>query len=55
MIRVMVGYWIVCITVISFIFCIAEDDIKRETAYSGSHWDISGHAIIWPVVDRRVR
>ena len=36
MIRVMVGYWIVCITVISFILYIVEDDIKEKLLIVGA-------------------
>lgn len=36
MIRVMFGYWTVCITVISFILCIAEDDIKEKLLIVGA-------------------
>ena len=56
MIRVMVGYWIVCITVISFILCIAEDDIKEKLLIVGATGIFLAMLfIIWPVVDRRVR
>ena len=34
--RVMFGYWIVCIAVISFIICIAEDDIKEKLLIVGA-------------------
>lgn len=34
--RVMFGYWIVCITTISFILCIAEDDIKEKLLIVGA-------------------
>ena len=34
--RVMFGYWTVCITVISFILCIAEDDIKEKLLIVGA-------------------
>lgn len=36
MIRVMVGYWIVYITVVSFILCIVEDDIKEKLLIVGA-------------------
>lgn len=36
MIRVMVGYWVVCMAVISFILCIAEDDIKEKLLIVGA-------------------
>ena len=36
MIRVIIGYWIVCITVISLILCIAEDDIKEKLLIVGA-------------------
>ena len=36
MIRVMVGYWIVCMAVVSFILCIAEDDIKEKLLVMGA-------------------
>lgn len=36
MIRVMVGYWIVCMTVISFILCIAEDGFKKKLLVVGA-------------------
>ena len=34
--RVMFGYWTVYITVISFILCIAEDDIKEKLLIVGA-------------------
>lgn len=34
--RVMFGYWTVCITVISFILCIVEDDIKEKLLIVGA-------------------
>lgn len=36
MIRVMVGYWIVCMAVVSFILCIVEDDIKEKLLVMGT-------------------
>lgn len=36
MIRVMVGYWVVCMAVISFILCIAENDIKEKLLIVGA-------------------
>lgn len=36
MIRVMVGYWIVCMAVISFIICIAADDFKGKLLVVGA-------------------
>ena len=34
--RGLFGYWTVCITVISFILCIAEDDIKEKLLIVGA-------------------
>lgn len=34
--RVIFGCWTVCITVISFILCIAEDDIKEKLLIVGA-------------------
>lgn len=36
MIRVMVGYWIVCMAVISFILCIVEDGFKKKLLVVGA-------------------
>ena len=36
MIRVMVGYWVVCMAVISFIICIAQDGFKEKLLVVGA-------------------
>lgn len=36
MIRVLVGFWIVCMAVTSFIVCIAEDDFKTKLLIEGA-------------------
>lgn len=36
MIRVLVGFWITMMSLISFIFCIAEDDIKEKLLIVGA-------------------
>ncbi len=36
MIRVMVGYWIVCMAVISFILCSVEDGFKEKLLVVGA-------------------
>lgn len=36
MIRVMVGYWVACMAVISFIICIAQDGFKEKLLVVGA-------------------
>ena len=36
MIRVLVGYWVVCMAVISFIICIAQDGFKEKLLVVGA-------------------
>ena len=36
MIRVMVGYWVVCMAVISFIICIVQDGFKEKLLVVGA-------------------
>ena len=36
MIRVMVGYWVVCMAVIAFIICIAQDGFKEKLLVVGA-------------------